>query len=143
MVLALFNVFYNNLLINLRFYTKMQCVTFGLCIYDCLNYTFCYCILQMPCRDRCFSIWTTIKWCIKAAVMGYTIWLVQDMKERWEAKFEPGDLVTEPGTTNLDTYLILYLLQHPIFIISRPPMFILYSILTCCCQKGENLDATS
>ena len=141
MVLAVYNVFYNNLLINLRFYSKMQCVTFGICIFDCINYAFCYCFLQKPCRDRCFTIWTTIKWSIKAAIMGYTIWLVRDMRERWEASFEPGDLVTEPGTSNLDTYLIIYLLQHPIFIASRIPIFILYSILSCCCNKGIDVDA--
>lgn len=38
-------------------------------------------------------------------------------------------------------YLIVYLLQHPIFIISRIPIFILYSILTCCCDKGDEVNA--
>ena len=38
--------------------------------------------------------------------------------------------------TNLDTYLIIFLLQHPIFMVSRIPIFILYAMLTCCCDKG-------
>ncbi len=75
--------------------------------------------------------------------MGYTIWLVKDMRERWEASFEPGDLVTEPGTSNLDTYLIVYLLQHPLFIASRIPIFILYTIISCCCDKGIDVDAAN
>lgn len=37
-------------------------------------------------------------------------------------------------------YLIVYLLQHPIFIVSRFPIFLLYSILTCCCDKGADID---
>ena len=36
-------------------------------------------------------------------------------------------------------YLIIYLLQHPIFILARVPIFFIYSILTCCCEKGESM----
>ena len=34
--------------------------------------------------------------------------------------------------------LIIFLLQHPIFIVARIPIFILYSLLTCCCDKGRD-----
>ena len=50
-VLVIFNLLYNNLLINLRFLAKMRSMTFGLCIFDCVNWTTCYCILLKPCRD--------------------------------------------------------------------------------------------
>ena len=30
--------------------------------------------------------------------------------------------------------------MHPIFMIARIPIFIIYAILTCCCDKGEVLD---
>ena len=40
--------------------------------------------------------------------------------------------------TQLDKLLIVYLLQHPIFMLSRIPIFIIYSILTCCCDKGHD-----
>ena len=46
----------------------------------------------------------------------------------------------EPDTSRLDMYLIVYLLQHPIFIIARFPIFLLYSLLTCCCDKGADID---
>jgi len=134
--LTIFNLFYNNLMINLRFMAKMRCVTFGLCLFDCINYAFCYCFLQKPCRDKCFTPWTVGKWAIKAAIMGYTVFLVKEKRELWEDSFEPGEMVGDSGTSRLDTYLIVYLLQHPIFIIARLPIFILYSILTCCCDKG-------
>ena len=75
-VLIMFNLFYNNLLINLRFYAKMQCVTCGLCLFDVINWLFCYCILAKPCRDRCVTPWTVGKWVLKAALLGTTIVLV-------------------------------------------------------------------
>jgi len=76
MVLVLWNLFYNNLMINLRFVAKMRCVTFGMCIFDAFNYLMCYCILRKPCRDRCFSPWTLGKWLIKGGIIGYTIYLI-------------------------------------------------------------------
>ena len=84
MVLVLWNLFYNNLLINLRFLAKMRCVTFGLCIFDALNFLFCYCFLVKPCRDRCFTPWSLIKWLIKGGVFGYTIYIIQEKKDEWE-----------------------------------------------------------
>lgn len=36
------------------------------------------------------------------------------------------------------TYIVVLLaLQHPIFIIVRLPLFILWSLLTCCCDPGR------
>ena len=85
MIFASFNLFYNNLMINLRFMVKMSCVTFGLCCFDAFNYIFCYCFLVKPCKDNCFTAWTTFKWLIKAILIGYTIflisWLVQQKKD--------------------------------------------------------------
>ena len=140
MVLVLWNLFYNNLMINLRFLAKMRCVTFGLCLFDAFNYLFCYCFLVKPCRDKCFTPWTLIKWLIKGGIIGYTIYLVQDKRNTWEEDFEIGEIDEDRGNTYLDMYLIVYLLQHPIFIISRFPIFLLYSILTCCCDKGVDID---
>ena len=40
----------------------------------------------------------------------------------------------------VDIFLLIYLLQHPIFILSRLPLFILWTILTCCCDKGRDYD---
>jgi len=135
--ICVLHLFYNNLLINLRFYSKMKCVTCGLCLFDCINWAFCYCILLKPCRDRCFTIWTAVKWVFLAAIMGTTIYLVQDYETRFLERFQVGERVIDKGETNLDTYLIIFLLQHPIFMLSRIPIFILYALLTCCCNKGR------
>ena len=32
------------------------------------------------------------------------------------------------------------MLQHIIFVVARVPIFLIYSILTCCCDKGRDLD---
>ena len=137
-VLSFFNLFYNNLMINLRFFVKMRCVTFGICLFDAVNCLFCYLCLVKPCKDKCFSPWTIVKWLIKAGIMGYTVYLIRDKKAYWEDKFQVGSLeILEQS--NLDMYLIIYLLQHLIFMVARAPIFLIYSILTCCCEKGEML----
>ena len=137
LVLVLWNLFYNNLLINLRFLAKMRCVTFGMCVFDAFNYLFCYCFLQKPCRDKCFTPWSIIKWLIKGGIIGYTIYLITDKKVAWDDEFEEDFIESDKSdTTRLDMYFIVYLVQHPIFIISRFPIFLLYTILTCCCDKG-------
>ena len=138
-VLIIFNTLYNNLLTNMRFLSKMKCVTCGICCYDVLNFAMCHCILSKPCRDRCCTGWTLGKWAVKGALIGYTIFLVTDKIQRVEDSFEVGSLGSDPGTTRLDIYLLIYILQHPIFVIARIPIFILYTILTCCCDKGNEL----
>ena len=51
MVMVLFTLLHNNLLTNIRFYSKMRCVTCGLCTYDACNYAICHCFLHKVCRD--------------------------------------------------------------------------------------------
>lgn len=38
---------------------------------------------------------------------------------------------------HIDVILYLHVLQHPIFLAARPILFIVWSILTCCCEKGQ------
>ena len=139
-VLIVYNLLYNNLLINLRFLAKMRCVTCGICFYDVLNFVWCNCCLNKLCRDRCFSIGTTIKWVLKGGIMGYTIYMVRGKITQYEDDFQVGEIERTPGTSRLDLYLIVYLLQHPIFFFARPIFFLFYSILTCCCDKGDEID---
>ena len=81
LVLSVFNLFYNNLLINLRFKTNLTSRTLGLCMYTFLNYLFCHCWLHKPCRDkvdtRCACGWFWVKWLFKAVVFGFTIYHTQ------------------------------------------------------------------
>ena len=138
MLFALMNLFYNNLLINLRFKCKISSLTVGYCIFDVVNFLFCYCILRMPCRDRCFTVPTLIKWGCKAALFGYTIYLVKQRNEDLALTDEQDPLIQRQSDANyLDTYLLVYILQHVVFLLARIPIFILYSLLTCCCNKGD------
>ena len=135
MLLVVFNLFYNNLVINLRFKCKIYCVTIGMCVFDAMNILCCYCFLLTPCRDQCFKPWTLIKWAVKFIIFGYTIALVKIKCSEWEDQFELG---TVPMHENpFDTYLIIYCLQHLIFITMRIPLFFLYTMLTFCCDKGN------
>ena len=139
-VLSLFNLFYNNLFINLRFKSKMKSVTLGLCCFDAINYCICYCFLVKPCRDRCLTPWSVVKWVIKAVIFGTTVYLIQEKKSEWEDAFDVGSLDLERlERTRLDTYLIIYLLQHPLFLAARPIAFLIFSLVTCCCDKGTDL----
>ena len=88
MFLAVWNLFYNNLLINLRFHCKVKNYTCGLFIFNFINYLFCYCFLVKPCRDKCFTPFTLIKWAIKIAILGYAIHLVKEKNEAWEDEDE-------------------------------------------------------
>ena len=44
------------------------------------------------------------------------------------------------GETRLDTYLTIYLLQLPIFLGARFPLWCVYSCATCCCDDGEAIN---
>ena len=78
LVLVAYNLFYNTLLINLRFTAKMRCVTWGLCIFDCFNGIICYACLRKPCQDRICTPWTAGKWLVSAGIMGWTITMIRD-----------------------------------------------------------------
>jgi len=42
--------------------------------------------------------------------------------------------------TNFHINCLVCALMHPIFMIGRIPIFAVYAILTCCCDKGGDLD---
>jgi hypothetical protein len=137
MVLAVWNLLYNNLLMNIRFWIKMKSIGVGMVCYDGINLCQCSCFLESICRDQCFTVLTSIKWLFKAAVMITTIVMIGQVNAAYDETFVVG-AVYEPFT-RLDTLLIVYLLQHPFFILARIPIFLVYAILTCCCGKGEDV----
>ena len=113
-VLIVFNLAFNNLLINLRFYCKMNYVTCGLCVFDCINFAQCHCCLDKPCRDRCFTPWTIVKWILKTLIIVATIVLInQEVKglEQVEELFtDRGESYIEDEYMTLRTFLIVYAL---------------------------------
>ena len=76
----MFNLLYNNLLINLRFHIKVKSYTCGLCCFDLWNTLQCYCFLKIPCRDKCCTIPTIIKWVIKGILIGVTFAMIRSEK---------------------------------------------------------------
>ena len=137
--LATLNLIYNNLLTNLRFKFKLNCKTLGMCFYDCFNCAFGFCCLKKFCTDQWCGIPTLIKWTLKAGIFGYTLWTVYEAQEKVGV---PPNLVTplykkKNDGTFLFILLILHIGQHIAFWVSRPIFFIIWSILTCCCDKGQ------
>jgi hypothetical protein len=113
-VLACYNLFYNNLLTNLRF--KMFVDGYSRIIYDGPNYLMCHFCCHRICRDRWgLNIFTPIKWIVKAFYLIITIALIKSHKIA--DKFNPDK---EDINIPLEDLLIVYLLQHLIFIGMRP-----------------------
>lgn len=56
-------------------------------------------------------------------------------RDEWEEDFQVGAL-DEEEATQLDMLLIIYVLQHPLMFVARIPLFIVYTLLTCCCDKS-------
>lgn len=139
--LAVMNLAYNNLLTNIRFRCKLGCKTVGVCCYDVPNFCFGFCCLKKLCTDRCFTWPTLLKWAFKAGVFGYSLYVVWEAEKILHAQ-QPTNLVTRlPKVKNDGTFLFVVLLvhvaQHILFLVARPILFIVYSILTCCCDKGR------
>lgn len=125
------------MLINLRFAVKMKCVTCGLVVFNCLNYICLYKLCLKPCRDRCCGggYWNLIKILPTLGVMIWTINEVRDLQGEWNYLLQAG--IADHGRTRFDLYLIIYLAWNVIKYILRWPIFILFELLTCCCDKGD------
>lgn len=137
--LVILNFLFNNLLINIRFNCKMKCYTCGLCIYDGCNILQCNFCLNKVCRDRCFTGATVLKWLGKAVLVGYTIYALRQYDQEF-VDIETLGFYQRPALGGLDTLLIIYMCQHPIFIVARIPLFILYFVFTCCCDKSQEVN---
>ena len=139
-VLAVFNLFYNNLLTNLRYKAKNDCYSLSHIVYNVPNALFCSFLCKKPCRDRWgFTLWTPLKWLLKAA---YLITLISMIKQHKKAN--PGQLAyderVDDGNYQFDDLLIIYLLQHVIFIGLRPFFLFIFLTTTCCFDHGKTFD---
>ena len=130
LVLVLYNLLYNNLLINLRFKCKLKyrngC---GFCCFDIINYLQCYCCLDRVCRDHCFQLITVFKWVVKGCIMFATMYMIQYEKIKYDADFVIGG--EYDAVSNLDWLLVFYIVQHPMFMFVRIPCFSCYLL----CRK--------
>jgi hypothetical protein len=60
------------------------------CIFDAINYLFCYCFLKKPCRDKCFTPWTIGKWVIYSGYFAALAYFVIQWKMTEFEKIELG-----------------------------------------------------
>lgn len=136
-VLAGFNLFYNNLAMNLRFKVKSDCYSIGHLVYDIPNMLMCNACCNLVCRDKFVcNPGTYIKWAFK------TVWLIAVIAtiKSWKAENEwvnSFDWRTESMTNRFDDLLIVYLLQHLIFIVLRPSFLCCFMCCTCLHDHGK------
>ena len=136
--ISTFTVLYNNLLTNIRFKCKMSCVTLGKVTFDLVNYAILYCWLKNVCRDRFFKISSVIRWLCYTGIFAYTIYAVRSVKMNLrDTNPDVEHFLYGDAYTNFDVYCILYICVYPAFYVARVPIFLLYSMLTCCCDKGR------
>ena len=135
MVLAVCQLLFHNFVFNCRFWMRLRCETCCKPTYNAFYYICCQCVTRKVCRDRCFTLPTILKWTVYVAVYGTTFFFVKSWNTRTESKG-----YTEDFTTYFDYICLFWAIMHPVFMLFRIPIFILYAIFTCCCDKGETLD---
>ena len=89
-ILVTLHLFYQNLLLNLRFSINLKSRTAGLICYKFVNYLFCHCFLEKCCRDKCKNRSTQVKWLFMIVLLGGTIWIVSEGKRLTE-NYRDGD----------------------------------------------------
>lgn len=138
--LAGMNLFYNNLLLNLRYKCKADCYTIGWLIYELPNYLCLHPCLHWLCRDRWgLNLGTPVKWLVKLIYLVTLISLIKDYKKHHP---ELNDFDPEEDNIQIlfDDMLIVYLFQHVIFISLRPFFLCLFTCVSCCYDHGEAYD---
>lgn len=136
-VFAGMNLFYNNLLLNLRYKFKADCYTFGHLVYDIPNHLCLHTCCHWLCRDRwCVNLGTPIKWLVKFIYFIVTISIIKDYKREHPElnEFNPDK---EDVNIIFDDLLIVYLFQHVIFIALRPIFLMIFLCTTCCYDHGK------
>jgi hypothetical protein len=98
-VLAVFNLIYNNLLINVRFSFKMGSRFMGFICYDGFNPLVCDCFLRKVCHDQFCSVGTAVKWTFKTAYLAVLIGLIKDWKKKNNIQYI--GLLSEDGHSSI------------------------------------------
>ena len=101
LILVAMNLFYQNLLLNLRFNINLKSRTAGLICYDYVNYVFCHCWLESPCNDKCGTNRMLRKWLFKLVAFGGTIWLVTDCIRLCKNGYEPYEISKDDAIETL------------------------------------------
>ena len=135
--IAVFNLFYNNLLLNLRFRAKITCFTTGYLVYELPNIICCHICLHSICRDRWGrNIVTPLKWIVKTVYFIILIAFIKAWKNLHESRKEWETLKLDIPIA-FDDLLIVYLLQHLIFIGLRPLFFCIFLCISLGFDHGQ------
>ena len=137
-VLAVFNIVYNNLVTNIRFSCKMKNKCCGRLCWDWSNLVICNCFLRKICSDHFCTVRTAIKWAFKISYLAVLVGLIKDWKTKNHVKYIglQGD-EDDKTSVQFENLLIIYGIQHLIFICFRPLLFSIWTVLTCCCDHGS------
>ena len=115
---------------------KSKCCS--LLCWDSINPVICNCIFSKVCHDHFCTVGTSIKWTFKIVYIAVLVGLIKDWKKKNHVKFI-GLQGEEDERTSIqfENLLILYGIQHLIFIVFRPLLFLMWTFMTCCCQMDE------
>ena len=86
-VLSVFNIFYNNLLTNIRFSCKMKSKCLGRLCWDWVNPIICNCFLRPVCLDQFCTKGTAVKWTFKTVYLAILVGLIKDWKTKNHVKY--------------------------------------------------------
>jgi hypothetical protein len=80
--LMVIHILYMNMLVNLRFWLRLTCVSLCKPIWDCSYYACCLKCMKPVCTDKCCSVGTALKWIVYSSYFGVMFLLV----ESWNAE---------------------------------------------------------
>ena len=131
-VLTIYQLLFNNLLMGMRFKVKKNCVTIGMCCFDCINIVQCEFCLVKICKDDLTSGITALKWVFKLAFFIVLAVLTGNAQKQIELENDTREMTLSVAL------IVIYAVHIPMFLLARIPIFILYKICCCCfCDDTE------
>lgn len=142
-VLASYNLFYNNLFMNIRYKAKQDCYTCGHVVYDLPNLICCKVLCKWLCQDRwhILGAGSFLKWIFNVVWFVTCIVLIKQYRHDHPELYE-YDSYRDEVPIHLDDLMIVYLLQHVIFMVCRPFFWCCFMFCAPFLDLGKPYDKT-
>jgi hypothetical protein len=115
-----------NIIINGLYYFRIRYISCCFPIYQAFHYVvYCKFALKPVCTDRCCSCGTAVKQVVYWGLFGFLLFISMEYNHWFGSAF-----------TTFPIYCFGVCAFNIAFFLMRIPIFILYALLTCCCNKG-------